>query len=93
MALSVPSCKKDEVKSAKEILLSKTWKWSSAKFNNTDIPVPDCIKDNIITFATNGTYTESTGTIKCNPDETAGTGTWFLSADEKNLHTMVTFSL
>jgi hypothetical protein len=80
----VLSCKKDEVvKSNKEILTSRLWMWSSTKFDDTNIPLPDCIIDNILTFATNGTYTEDAGEVKCDPNETNSFGTWELSEDEE----------
>ena len=84
LTLTVTSCKKDEVaKTKREILTSHTWKWFSARYNDTNIPVPPCIVDNVLTFSANGTFTESTGAIKCSPDEPDATGSWSLSADEK----------
>jgi len=50
----------------------------------------DCDKDDVITFAADGSITQTSGTIKCNssePDE-GNAGTWSLNSDE-TIFTMV----
>jgi hypothetical protein len=83
--LTVTSCKKDETtKSAKEILTSKSWKMSSSKHNGIEV-IEDCTKDDILTFATDGTFTATVGSITCYFGETGYSGAWTLSNDGKNL--------
>jgi hypothetical protein len=85
LTLTVPSCKKDEtIKSVKEILTSKSWKMSSSKQNGVEI-IEDCTKDDIITFATDGTFTTTVGSTTCYYGETGNSGTWTLSSDGKTL--------
>ena len=83
--MSVSSCKKDETnKSAKEILMSKSWKMSSSKLNGVET-IEDCVKDDFLTFAANGTYTYNVGAITCSEYDTSYSGTWTLSADGKTI--------
>ena len=81
------SCQRDEeTKSGKDIITSKSWKLSSYKINGEEIALDDCQKDNYITFVANGTYTDSTGPLKCPGEiQTDINGTWTLSQDEKIL--------
>jgi hypothetical protein len=46
--------------------------------------VPACQKDNIITFNSNGTYTETEGATSCSPSS-ASSGTWSLSGSTLTL--------
>lgn len=86
LALTVTSCKKDNAtKSNKDILTSKSWKISSMKINGVAWTVDACSKDDIIIFATNGTFTNNPGAIKCDPNETTTTDSWSLSDDGKYL--------
>ena len=86
LALTIPSCKKDETNlSKKEMLTAKSWKILSSKTNGIAETFDDCQKDDFLTFATNGNYTFNPGTIKCDAIETIETGTWTLSSDEKFL--------
>jgi hypothetical protein len=85
LTLTCPSCSKDEdTKSAKEILTSKSWKMSSSKQNGVEVQ-DDCTKDDIINFATDGTYTLTVGSVPCYYGETGASGTWTLSSDGKTL--------
>jgi hypothetical protein len=85
IALTIPSCSKDEdTKSSKEILTSKSWKMSSSKQNGVEV-IEDCTKDDIITFATDGTFTTTVGSITCYNGETDYSGIWTLSGDGKTL--------
>ena len=45
--------------------------------------IEDCEKDNFLTFAPDGTYIFNPGTNKCSSDESADSGSWALSSDEK----------
>jgi hypothetical protein len=87
------SCKKDDTtsnntnnnnnttpKTPKELLVG-TWQADSAyavdpnggQSNN----LPDCSKDNTITFKADGTYTTDEGAVKCSPaDDQTLQGTW-----------------
>lgn len=87
LTVTLTSCKKNNepVKSKKEILTSKQWKLSSYKDNGTAIALLDCEKDNVLSLASNGTYTTNPGAYKCDVDETIETGIWSLSADEKSI--------
>jgi hypothetical protein len=86
LTVSVTACQKDkESRSIKEILNSSSWKISSYKLNDEEIALLDCQKDNYLTFNSNGTYTDYTGTILCNIYETNINGTWTLSDDGKTL--------
>jgi hypothetical protein len=86
LAMSVSSCKKDDSNSStpKGILTSKSWKLSSLKINGVET-IEDCNKDDIMTFAANGTYTTTVGAITCYDGETNTSGTWSLSSDGKTL--------
>ncbi len=46
-----------------------------------------CDQDNVLFFHSDGTVTEATGSVKCDPSEPdeGSAGTWTLSADEKTL--------
>lgn len=83
----VSSCKKDEesTMTKQEMLTSKPWKISTSKTNGVASTIEACNLDDILTFATDGTYTNNIGTIKCSANEKNFTSTWSLSADEKNL--------
>ncbi len=84
LAVTVTSCKKDESNlTKKEMLTAKSWKILSSKTNGVADVIEDCQKDDFITFATDGTYTTNPGTNKCYSDDSANSGTWSLSSDEK----------
>ena len=87
LMVTITSCKKNNepAKSKKEILTSKQWKLSSYKDNGVAVVMQDCEKDNVLSLASNGTYTTNPGAIICEVDETIETGTWSLSVDEKSI--------
>jgi hypothetical protein len=86
LTITISSCKKDEsTKSSKEIMTSKSWKVSSSKTDGVAEVIEDCQKDDILTFASSGTYTYNVGANTCNADETTYDGSWSLSADGKTL--------
>ena len=66
-------CKKDESEEMIDILTSKNWKFGTKDLNtatdpsgnNTEFTVPDCEKDDIFTFKTDGTMLRAYGAIKC----------------------------
>jgi len=86
LTMSVSSCKKDESNAStpKDILTAKSWKLSSMKVNGIET-IEDCSKDDIMTFAANGTYSTTVGAITCYDGETNTSGTWTLSNDGKTL--------
>jgi hypothetical protein len=64
-------------KTPKELLVG-TWKIESSVSNGANT-LPDCSKDNLITFKADGTYTSDQGTVKCDPsDPQNDNGTWNL---------------
>src|SRR5512135_3342589 len=81
------SCQSDnETKSGKEILTSNSWKISAHIIDGVEMELEECVRDDYMTFETNGTYTDFRGPLKC-PGEIQidVTGTWTLSEDEKVL--------
>jgi len=87
LSIAFVSCQGDEeTKAGKDILTSNSWKVSSYKINGEEIALEDCQKDDYLTFAANGTYTDFRGTLKCPGEiQTDINGTWTLSQDEKLL--------
>lgn len=86
LTLTVTSCKKDKVTlTKKEMLTAKSWKLLSSKENGVSIVLEDCEKDDVLTLASDGTYTYNPGANKCYTDDTIQTGSWSLSSDEKYL--------
>ena len=63
---------------------SDNTKHTSSKQNGVEV-IEDCTKDDIITFATYGTFTTTVGSITCYYGETGYSGTWTLSSDGKTL--------
>ena len=63
LALVLTACKKTHIKTKTELLTQTTWRFDKATALGTDISsqIPSCIKDNIITFVSNGTGTISEG--------------------------------
>jgi len=70
--VGLSSCHKDNPQPSKMDLISaKTWKLTGATISGTDVfsSFDNCVKDNLITFAKNGTYTEDEGATKCNQSD------------------------
>jgi hypothetical protein len=86
LTMSVSSCKKDSSNTLtpKEMLTAKSWKLSSYKLNGVEA-MDDCLKDDIIAFAANGTYSNIVGAITCYDGEINYSGTWTLSSDGKTI--------
>ena len=88
LSFTVLSCSKskddDAVRSNKEILTSKTWKYLSIAYDGVQEELSDCEKDDLLTLATNGTWLYSVNETPCE-DQSDDTGTWTLSSDEKQL--------
>lgn len=57
---------------------------TSTYFSNNG--VGECAKDDITTFAANGMYTETEGTVMCNPP-TNNTGTWAIENGTLKMNT------
>ena len=88
------ACKKkeDPAPTRKEMLASasgKKWRATSVNVNSSDVfsPTPACYRDNLYVFYTDNKLVTDEGASKCasNNPQTADTGTWSLSTDEKNL--------
>lgn len=81
------SCQRDaETKTGKDILTSNSWKISAHIMNGVEMVIEECLKDDYVTFAANGTYTDFRGLLKCPGGiQTDVNGTWTLSQDEKIL--------
>lgn len=88
-ALMLHSCSKDKtttssnpdptpIKTPLE-LLDGTWKIESSISNEAGNPstLPDCSKDNLVTFNSNGSMLADEGAVKCDSmDAQTSTGTW-----------------
>lgn len=94
--VSVIACsdKKGTPKSNTEILSQASWKFESEgldldKNGTIDMPsgeVEDCTKDDILTFAANGTGTRDEGTSKCEgTDPQTSSFNWQFKNSEKEL--------
>jgi hypothetical protein len=81
------SCQRDEeIKSGKDIIISSSWKTHAYIINGEEIELEECQKDDYLTFAANGTYTDFRGLLQCPGEiQTDFNGTWTLSQDEKTL--------
>lgn len=83
------SCKKDETPAPTntQLLSQSSWTLLSASASGTDVTnnaLLACFKDNVITFAANGTFTINEGANICTPS-TAGSFTWSFQAGETQL--------
>lgn len=85
------SCSDDDDKkrSKTDILTSKSWSISKAEiksetgtFDISSFYVPDCEKDNRITFSRDGKMTMDMGSNDCDGDETNVIGTWSWKENE-----------
>lgn len=89
------SCKKDNPSPVTNtaLLTSKSWLKTKAEVTYSGITVdatgtiiPDCQKDDITTFAENGTYKVSVGADDCGGTAEDETGTWSLTNNSSTLH-------
>jgi heat shock protein HslJ len=85
LTMSVSSCNKEEANILlKEMLIKKSWKFSSMKIMGVET-IKDCNKDDIMSFEENGTYLSTCGASTCNAGETNTTGSWTLSDNGKTI--------
>ena len=93
LTMSVTSCKKDESLSEerlstserkKVMLTAVSWVKSSYLESGVTAALPDCEKDDVYTFFTDGTVSYQVDELICG-GETNGSGTWSLSRDGKAL--------
>jgi hypothetical protein len=103
LVLTLSSCKDDDddkapSKTTKDYLTAGFWKTTAQvidpgiNFGGTVITdffaqTPDCAKDDLVRFNTDGTITDDEGPTKCDPNDpqTMNNGTWVLSADNASL--------
>jgi len=96
MLIFIASCDKDDTKTTKDYLISKScWYLSKAETQNPDQTWSDvtnliykpCDFDNCMNLKADGTFTVDEGATKCSPaaPQTNNQGTWSLSPDEKQI--------
>lgn len=101
MLLALASCKKEDPvieKTTKEYLTAHNWKMTAQVIDPginlggttiTDMFVylPDCTKDDVTKFESNGSITDDEGATKCDPTDpqTTTDGNWVLSSDNKTV--------
>jgi hypothetical protein len=89
--LFITGCEKDDdpapEKTKTELIVQSSWKFDKATSGGADVSgfVPDCWKDNIAVFASNGTGTIDESTNVCSPS-VAGSFTWEFQTNETILH-------
>jgi hypothetical protein len=79
-------------KTKTELITQSTWKLSTvsaAGFGDITAQIPACYKDNIYTFASNGSGSVNESTTVCSPT-TAGPFTWSFMNNETTLHISTT---
>lgn len=83
------SCSKDDPKTSKTDLISKTWKTTSFTIGGQDVfsLYDACEKDNLVIIAKDGKYKEDEGLTKCNPadPQIIDSGTWSFLENETKL--------
>ena len=83
------SCQKSvEVKTNTELLTLSSWKFDHATatgYGDVTSQIPACYRDNITTFASNGSGTVDESTNVCSPSN-AGSFTWSFQTNETVLH-------
>ena len=93
--LCLASCKKDNPSPVTntDLLTSKSWiktkaevTYSGIMVDVTSSVIPSCQKDDITTFAKDGTYKVSVGADDCGGTATDQTGTWSLTNNGSTLH-------
>ena len=87
----IASCQKDSNKdlTKRGMLTSHGWKLSSSEEFGIAIPgyqikLEACMMDDCLTFKPDGTFKTTTGSLKCDPNETDTTGSWSMSEDGSN---------
>jgi hypothetical protein len=94
ISLGFTSCKKSSThtKTNTELLTQASWKFSAASaagYGDVSSSVPDCYKDNIYTFVSDGSGNVNESTNICSPS-TAGPFTWSFQNNETTLHISTT---
>src|SRR5574343_664654 len=92
--ISLASCKKDSKKSNMELITQSAWKLQTVGIDgdkNGTVDLEDavdaCTKDDLTTFATNGTGTVDEGASKCDPADPQTTSfTWSFANNETELN-------
>ena len=92
--ISLASCKKDSKKSNMELITQAAWKLQTVGIDgdkNGTVDLEDavdaCTKDDLTTFATNGTGTVDEGASKCDPADPQSTSfTWSFANNETELN-------
>lgn len=82
------SCKKDDEKTSKDLIVAHDWKLTAVKIEGIGFPLEDCDLDDIYTFNENGEYVEDEGDTKCfDDDPQSTTGSWSIneSADPETI--------
>ncbi len=81
-ALTLSSCSEEEVEGniTKATMIVKNWEYSSIQGHE----LPDCLKDDVYNFKSDGTFSINVGTSTCF-GETNQEGNWQLSTDGKQL--------
>lgn len=98
------SCVKDKDLTKTEMLTQKAWLMKSGSvnppLNNGNVIIsdifnslPDCSKDDLLIFKSNGSYTQEEGKTKCKPTDPAvyDMGNWSLNYDETVLTMVSTY--
>lgn len=91
--ISFASCKKDSKKSNMELITQSAWKLQTVGIDNDKNGTVDledaidaCTKDDLTTFATNGTGVVDEGATKCDPLDPQTTNfTWSFANNETEL--------
>jgi len=95
LSWALGSCKKDNPSPVSDasLLTTKSWLKTKAEITYSGITVdatsniiPDCQKDDITTFAEDGTYKVSVGADDCGGSAEDQTGTWSLTNNRSTLH-------
>jgi hypothetical protein len=92
--VSMTSCKKDSKKSNTELITQSAWKLQTVGIDNDKNGTVDledaidaCSKDDLTTFATNGTGVVDEGATKCDPTDPQTTSfTWSFANNETELN-------
>lgn len=94
ISLTFVSCSKDDddntpaPKTKTQLITQSTWRFSAATVGGSDVSafLQACQKDNILTFASNGTGTVDEGPLKCNAgDPQTSPFTWNFLSNETQL--------
>lgn len=82
-------CDKDSAKTKTELIAQGSWKFDKATSNGSDVTafINACYKDNVVTFAANGTGSFDEGATKCNgADPQTMNFTWSFTTNETVLN-------